>query len=67
MKTVYKIEIYLNSNNDIGVSEPFFWCLQSYSGKEWCTENAGWEASHESAWNAAYHFYKKYKSPRRDY
>lgn len=37
------------------------------TGKEWCTENAGWEASHESAWNAAYHFYKKYKSPRRDY
>lgn len=42
-------------------STPFFWCLKSYSGKDWCMENAGWESSHETAWKAAYLFFVKYK------
>lgn len=61
MKKIYKIEIHLYSNNDIDVSQPFFWCLKSNSGKKWCTETAGWESSHEIAWEKAYSFYEKYK------
>lgn len=61
MNTIYKIEIHLYPNNDIDNS-PYFWCLQANFGKDWCTENAGWEATHEEAWEAAYRFYKKYKS-----
>ena len=61
MKTIYKIEVSLYSNNDMSDSTPFFWCLKSYSGKDWCMENAGWESSHETAWKAAYLFFVKYK------
>lgn len=61
MKTIYKIEVSLYPNNDIDASKPFFWCLKSCTGADWCMENAGWEASHEDAWEAAYGFYQKYK------
>ena len=66
MKAIYKIEVGLYPNNDINVFKPFFWCLRSNSGKDWCTETAGWEASPEEAWKAAYHFYEKYKYKKDD-
>ena len=61
MNEIYKIEVHLYSNNNIDTSKPFFWCLRSNSGQEWCTETAGWEDSHVKAWEAAYNFYRKYK------
>jgi len=66
LKPVYKIEISLYSNNEIDVSKPFFWCLKSCLGDDWCIENAGWESSHEAAWKTAYHFYLKYKCEKND-
>lgn len=61
MGIVYKIEVHLYPNNDVDSSKPFFWCLRDNSGKDWCTENAGWESTQDDAWDAAYRFYKKYK------
>ena len=58
---MYKIEVYLYPNNTIDIAKPFFWCLRSCYGKEWCTETAGWESTHEKAWKEAYRFYKEYK------
>lgn len=60
MLPVYKIEIQLYPNNDIEKSQPFFWCLQSCWGKDWCTEIAGWESSIDSAWQTAYSYYEEY-------
>lgn len=53
------IEVHLYPNNDMDNSKPFFWCLQSCLGKDWCTEIAGWESSVELAWKAAYGFFQK--------
>lgn len=61
MKTIYKIEVSLYPNNNIDEFNPFFWCLKSYSGRDWCMENAGWEVSHKAAWETAYRFFVKYK------
>lgn len=62
MNSIYKIEIDLYPNNTEDVSMPFFWCLKSFSGNNWCTDNAGWDCSPQKAWEAAYDFYLKYKN-----
>lgn len=58
MRKIYMIEVHLYPNNDTEISKPFFWCLQSCLGKDWCTETAGWESSAELAWKAAYCFFQ---------
>lgn len=40
--------------------EPYFWCLMSNTGKDWCNETAGWASTPEKAWEEAISFYKKY-------
>ena len=68
MGLIYKIEICLYPNNQYDSSKPFFWCIQSNAGKNWCTDCAGWEKSEKAAWDAAFSHYQKYKhkSPNTD-
>ena len=61
MSTIFRISVNLYPNNYIDSSEPFFWCLMAYSGKDWYTEQAGWASTQDEAWNTAYRFYKNYK------
>lgn len=61
MDTIYRIEVNLYQNNELDNSKPFFWRLIGYSGKDWCTEQAGWASDPQEAWNEAYRFYKTYK------
>ena len=62
----YMIEVCLFENNEYDPANPYFWCLKSYAGKEWCTDCAGWAASQEAAWNAALRYYMKYKQQPAD-
>lgn len=58
MNKIYKIEVMLSPDNSY---EPFFWCLLSNIGDNWCNEGFGYESSPEKAWAVANSFYKKHK------
>lgn len=58
----YKIEVSRYPNKESQDPKPFFWCLKSCCGGDWCMETAGWEATYEAAWNSAFAFYQKYKT-----
>ena len=62
MKKIYKIEVMMFPNNELDSSKPFFWCIMSNTGKDWCNETAGWESTPEKAWEEAIRFYRKYKA-----
>ena len=66
MKLIYKIEVDLYHNNIKNKSKPYFWCLKSYCGKNWCLDSSGWESSPQTAWNTAYEYYLKYKKMHSD-
>lgn len=54
MNKIYKIEVILSPDNSY---KPFFWCLLSNTGDDWCNEGFGYESSSEKAWAAANSFY----------
>ena len=53
----YKIEVSLSPNDECSL-EPYFWCLFSNNGNNWCNSGFGWAASPEAAWIDAYEYYK---------
>lgn len=63
MAKIYKIEVMFDVPTDeLGSSKPYFWCLLSNTGKDWCNEACSWESTPEKAWEEAIRFYRKYKS-----
>lgn len=60
MKKIYKIEVIMDvPTEELGSSKPFFWCLLSNTGNEWCNEACSWESTPEKAWEEAIRFYRK--------
>lgn len=54
------------SPNYANSTKPFVWSLLSYSNGDWHPEGTGCESSDRLAWDAAYLYYKMYKSDKGD-
>lgn len=63
MTNAYKIEIGVTPNSHENKTQPYYWNLYAYDGI-WTNSAAGWASSPDKAWQEAYTFYLRYKSPK---